>query len=39
MQQPEQLSDENQWICNQCKTHQKAKKYLDIYSPPKFLIL
>jgi ubiquitin carboxyl-terminal hydrolase 4/11/15 len=33
------LKDDNEWYCNRCKTHTKAKKKMEIYNVPNILIL
>ena len=37
--QTERLSNENKWICNQCKSHQNANKNIMIYHSPNVLII
>ena len=33
------LDGEEKWYCNKCKTHQKAKKTMEIYKTPYYLIV
>jgi ubiquitin C-terminal hydrolase len=37
--EPEQLSSENAWFCQQCNKLQEAYKSLQVYYAPKYLIL
>ncbi len=36
---PEVLKEDNEWYCNLCKKHVKAKKKMEIYKTPNVLII
>ena len=38
-QQEEILKGDEQWFCSKCKSHQTASKRIQVYRPPKFLII
>jgi ubiquitin C-terminal hydrolase len=37
--EPEELTENNSWYCNVCKSHKKIQKIMSIYKFPRYLIL